>query len=117
MTEPVAQEHDRDAESRRLYSDLASWWHLISAPEEYVGEAASAASLLRTANPSTRTVLELGSGGGNNAFHLKSEFEMTLVDLSDEMLAVPSTESGMRAHPGRYANSASRPNLRRGVRP
>jgi SAM-dependent methyltransferase len=88
VTEPVAQEHDRDAEPRRLYSDLASWWHLISAPEEYVGEAASAASLLRTANPSTRTVLELGSGGGNNAFHLKREFEMTLVDLSDEMLAV-----------------------------
>ena len=88
MTEPAAQEHDRDAEPRRLYSDLASWWPLISPPEEYAGEAASAASLLRTANPPTRTVLELGSGGGNNAFHLKGEFEMTLVDLSDEMLAV-----------------------------
>ncbi len=88
VTEPVAQEHDRDAAPRRLYSDLASWWPLISAPEEYVEEAAFAASLLRTANPPTRTVLELGSGGGNNAFHLKREFEMTLVDLSEEMLAV-----------------------------
>ena len=29
-----------------------------------------------------------GGGGGNNAFHLKNEFEMTLVDLSDEMLTV-----------------------------
>src|SRR6266481_2515141 len=38
-------------------------------------------------NPPPRTVLELGSGG-NNAFHLKSEFEMTLVDLSPQMLAV-----------------------------
>ena len=35
-------------------------------------------------------MLELGSGGGNNAFHLKSEFEMTLVDLSADMLAISS---------------------------
>ena len=57
---------------QRLYADIASWWPLISAPEEYIGEAAFAASLLRTADPPARTVLELGSGGGNNAFHLKS---------------------------------------------
>ena len=89
MTEPADQDHDRDAPPRhRLYGDLASWWPLISPPEEYAEEAAFAASLLRTANPPTRTVLELGSGGGNNAFHLKREFEMTLVDLSEEMLAV-----------------------------
>ena len=36
-------------------------------------------------------MLELGSGGGNNAFHLKSKFEMTLVDLSPQMLAVSRT--------------------------
>jgi SAM-dependent methyltransferase len=33
-------------------------------------------------------VLELGSGGGNSAFHLKKRFAMTLVDLSRQMLAV-----------------------------
>lgn len=89
MTEPADQDHDRDARpNHRFYSDLASWWPLISAPEEYAEEAAFAASLLRIANPPTRTVLELGSGGGNNAFYLKREFEMTLVDLSEEMLAV-----------------------------
>jgi SAM-dependent methyltransferase len=33
-------------------------------------------------------VLELGSGGGNNASHLKAHFELTLTDLSEEMLAV-----------------------------
>jgi SAM-dependent methyltransferase len=89
VTEPADQDHDRDARPKhRFYSDLASWWPLISAPEEYAEEAAFAASLLRMANPPTRTVLELGSGGGNNAFHLKDEFEMTLVDLSEEMLAV-----------------------------
>ncbi len=71
----------------RFYGDLAPWWPLVSAPQDYAEEAAFAASLLRTVEPA-RTVLELGSGGGNNAFHLKSEFAMTLVDLSEDMLGV-----------------------------
>ena len=29
-----------------------------------------------------RTLLELGSGGGNNASHLKARFEMVLVEPS-----------------------------------
>jgi SAM-dependent methyltransferase len=33
-------------------------------------------------------MLELGSGGGNNASHLKPRFRLTLVDLSPGMLAV-----------------------------
>ena len=33
-------------------------------------------------------MLELGSGGGNNAFHLKSNFDMTLVDIAPAMIAV-----------------------------
>ncbi len=33
-------------------------------------------------------MLELGSGGGNNASHLKRHFGMTLVDRSPDMLAV-----------------------------
>ena len=89
MTDPADQDHDREASpGHRFYSDLAPWWPLISAPAEYTEEAAFAASLLRMSTPPTRTVLELGSGGGNNAFHLKREFEMTLVDLSEDMLAV-----------------------------
>lgn len=35
-----------------------------------------------------RTLLELGSGGGNNASHLKARFEMILVEPSPGMLAV-----------------------------
>jgi SAM-dependent methyltransferase len=35
-------------------------------------------------------LLELGSGGGSNASHLKHRLELTLVDLSPEMLAVSS---------------------------
>ncbi len=72
----------------RFYGDLAEWWPLISPPEEYLEEAAFAASLLLRAGIPVREVLELGSGGGHNAVHLKRTFAMTLVDLSDEMLEV-----------------------------
>lgn len=72
----------------RLYRDLADWWPLISPPEEYAEEAAFAASLLRQASGPVREVLELGSGGGSNASHLKSRFGLTLIDLSGDMLAV-----------------------------
>ena len=73
----------------RLYTDLASWWPLLSPPEEYAGEADAAIGLLREAlGKVPATLLELGSGGGNNAFHLKRHAAMTLVDLSPDMLAV-----------------------------
>ncbi len=73
----------------KLYDELADWWPLFSAPANYAEEAAFFARVLTDArNPAPRTVLELGSGGGNNAFYLKSKFEMTLVDLSPQMLAV-----------------------------
>lgn len=71
----------------RLYTDLAPWWALMSAPHEYVEEAAFYAGLLG-ANASL-TLLELGSGGGNNASHLKAHFgAVTLVDRSTGMLDV-----------------------------
>lgn len=72
----------------RFYRDLADWWPLISPPEEYVEESAYVALLLSRASILVRTVLELGSGGGHVAFHLKRQFELTLVDLSEQMLEV-----------------------------
>jgi SAM-dependent methyltransferase len=74
--------------SYRFYGDLARWWPLISPPEDYAEEAAFAATLLLSPATPVSEVLELGSGGGHNAVHLKQFFAMTLVDLSDEMLDV-----------------------------
>ena len=82
----------------RFYDDLAPWWPLISRPEEYAEEAAFDASLLGTADPPTRTVLELGSGGGSNAFHLKTRFAMTLLDISEEILNVSRALNPECAH-------------------
>lgn len=73
----------------KLYDELASWWPVFSDPREYRREAAHVIRVLRkSTKPAPRTVLELGSGGGNSAFHLKAHFSMTLVDRSPQMLRV-----------------------------
>jgi hypothetical protein len=71
----------------KLYSELAPWFHLLSRPEDYSEEAEFARQVLTEAvPPPPRTVLELGAGAGNNAWHLKSHFQLTLTDLSEAML-------------------------------
>jgi SAM-dependent methyltransferase len=77
-----------DTDDYRLYADLAPWWPLISPPEEYEEEAAFAARVLGRAARPVREVLELGSGGGHLASHLRPRFSMTLVDASSQMLEV-----------------------------
>ncbi len=73
----------------KLYGELSEWWPTFSSPDDYREETAFfARTLMKLGDPAPRRVLELGSGGGNSAFHLKKRFEMTLVDLSPQMLAV-----------------------------
>lgn len=72
----------------RLYTELAPWFPVLTAPSDYAHEASRYRAVFETLTPPPTTLLELGSGGGNNASHLKARFEMTLVDLSRDMLAV-----------------------------
>jgi SAM-dependent methyltransferase len=73
----------------RLYTELATWFHLLTAPEDYAEEAeVYGRALTEAAGAPPRTLLELGSGGGNIASHFKRRIVCTLVDLSPEMLAV-----------------------------
>ena len=71
-----------------MYGDLAAWFHLLTAPEDYAGEAARYQALILDEVPEARTLLELGSGGGNNASHLKESFTCTLADVSPQMLTL-----------------------------
>ena len=73
-----------------LYRELADWWPILSIPEDYAEEARFYRNAILSAVSPTvpETLLELGSGGGNNASHLKKHFKMTLVDLSPGMLKV-----------------------------
>ncbi|MGE0702967.1 MAG: trans-aconitate 2-methyltransferase [Vicinamibacterales bacterium] len=73
----------------KLYDELSSWWPLMSSPADYAEEAAFYERLLiEHCGREARTLLELGSGGGNNASYLKTRFAMTLVDRSPGMLSV-----------------------------
>src|SRR5919106_2353105 len=72
-----------------MYSEIAEWWPLLSSPEEYEEEAPFfTRTLIEASDEPPKTVLELGSGGGNNASYMTKDFEMTLVDLSPQMLEV-----------------------------
>ena len=72
-----------------LYDQLASWWPLFSPPVHYIEEAADLIPRLQAAPDSPpKSLLELGSGGGSLASHLKHHFQLTLTDLSPGMLAV-----------------------------
>jgi SAM-dependent methyltransferase len=97
-----APESDAPEKGYRLYGDLAGWWPLISPPGEYAAEAAYLVALLRDTLPvpagERPTVLDLGSGGGHNAVHLKPHADLTLVDLSTEMLAVSAELNPECAH-------------------
>jgi SAM-dependent methyltransferase len=73
----------------RLYDEFASWWPLLSPPEEYAEEAAFYERTLRDACATPpRTLLELGSGGGSNASFMKATMRLTLVDRAPGMLQV-----------------------------
>lgn len=75
-----------------MYTDLAPWFHLLTHPSDYREEADFVTRVADEVvdGPAT-TLLELGSGGGNNASHLKARFTCTLTDLSPEMLELSRT--------------------------
>jgi hypothetical protein len=88
-----------------MYDELADYWHLLSAVEDYEEEAeVFRRAITEHARGPTRSLIELGSGGGNNAYHLRHHFELTLVDLSARMLeqsrkinpTLPHLEGDMR---------------------
>ena len=72
----------------KLYNELAQWWPLLSDPADYADEAAAFHRHFAAHSPPPQTLLDLGSGGGNNALHLKQHYRLTLVDLSPAMLDV-----------------------------
>lgn len=92
-----------------LYGDLTPWYWLLDPPEGHADEAASYVrallDALGDAAPARPTLLELGSGAGNNAVFMKERFDCTLSDLSPAMLALsrqlhpelPHHEGDMRA--------------------
>ena len=76
---------------QKMYGELAAWWPLLSPPADYEEEAAFYGRTLAAAcQRPPRTVLELGSGGGNNASHMKASFSLVLVEPSAAMRQLSS---------------------------
>lgn len=77
----------------RMYHELAGWFHLVTAPADYAEEAAYYLQVMRNIiGHEPASLLELGSGGGNNASHYKKRIpDVVLTDLSEEMLALSRT--------------------------
>lgn len=86
----MAIEHETNSsQALRLYRDLADWYPLLTPVDDYAEEAAFYLRLFETyCQRMPRTLLDLGSGGGHNAAHLKAALTCTLVDLEPAMLAL-----------------------------
>lgn len=73
----------------RLYKDLAWLWPLWEDAEEYRAESELFARLIKQySRIGVSNILDIGCGGGKNAFHLKRHFALTGIDVSEEMLAL-----------------------------
>src|SRR5205823_5208287 len=87
LKEKDRMEDTLDGQLPLLYTELAGWFHLLTSPEEYVAEAGVyTQAIIAACDRPPVTLLELGSGGGNNASHLKRQFTCTLTDPAPGML-------------------------------
>jgi SAM-dependent methyltransferase len=72
-----------------LYTDLVPWYRLVDPVADHAEEAELYGRALEGAAAfRPETLLELGAGAGNNAFHLKGRFRCTLTDISEGMLGL-----------------------------
>lgn len=74
--------------SNRLYNDLAWLWQIWEDPEVGFGDWCNhiIGLLQQHILGEVRTLLNLGCGGGKNAYNLKRRFTVTGVDISQPML-------------------------------
>ena len=74
-------------DERRLYSDLAWTWPIISPVEDYIEETELFSKLIREHSKiEVKTLLHLGCGGGHNDYTFKKHFKVTSADISEDML-------------------------------
>jgi len=71
----------------RMYKDLAWIWPTLSPPEEYIEEGEFLANLIKSyMSYPPRSMLHLGCGGGHIDMTFKKHFQITGVDISENML-------------------------------
>src|SRR5512137_2475281 len=76
-----------DRNTLRLYDDLAWLWPIWGSPEEYADYCNHVTQVIRKhAAIPVISLLDIGCGGGKNAFNLKHCYHVTGLDLSPRML-------------------------------
>jgi len=76
-------------DERRLYSDLAWTWPIISPVGNYIEETELFSKLIKEHSKiEVKTLLHLGCGGGHNDYTFKKHFKVTSVDISEDMLTL-----------------------------
>jgi len=74
-------------DSRRLYGDLAWLWPIMSSPEEYAEESELFSKTIKAHSKiEAKKLLHLGCGGGMNDYTFKRYFQVTGIDISEEIL-------------------------------
>jgi SAM-dependent methyltransferase len=77
-----------DIKKHRLYNDLSWIWPLWGDPETEYAEYCEfqIPFIKKYSKIPTKTLLNIGCGSGKNVFNLKKEFDVTGLDLSQDML-------------------------------
>jgi len=79
----------KNSEKMRLYKDLSWTWPIISPPKDYIEEVEFfVAKIKEHAKIETKSLLNLGCGGGNMDWSFKKQYDVTSVDISPNMLAL-----------------------------
>lgn len=96
----MSLDHDTSSvQQLRLYRDLADWYPLLTPVGDYAESAAFYRQLFtRHCHRQPATLLDLGSGGGHVAAHLKASLQCTLVDIAPAMLALSRRTNPECAH-------------------
>jgi SAM-dependent methyltransferase len=84
-----------------VFGSYSRYYNLLYRDKDYAGEADYIHSLIAGNNPAARTILDLGCGTGRHDLLLAAKgYEVTGVDMSEEMLAVANSQlPSVSSHP------------------
>ncbi len=76
-----------------VFGKYSDYYNLLYKDKDYAAEAEYIHNLIQRYDPSAKSVLNLGCGTGGHDFPLaRKKYEMTGVDMSNEMLAVANSQ-------------------------
>ncbi len=87
--------------ARLLYARSAPYYDLFHEDVDYEAEAGRLHRLIRARNSGARSLLDVGCGTGRHLEHLRADYEVEGLDVSDQLLAVAGRRlPGVPLHQG-----------------